>query len=223
MKCSLLPITLLTLSSSFMMHADGLIHDFVETHPEASLECIGSFLHDHEQDEQLSNRINFVVKLRKRQMTSQEDWDKIINECTTLLQTCQENEKNMPEMQGWLELFGSPFKEILPVCGDQTGVLGYLKAKIGKSKGQPRLKIQLTIKKNEQHDESAWKTVQQILATFIDKCNEAAYSEQPGTALAQQGGIMAWFDTAYPIDKTMQLKIGLDADKLYVGFSDIRA
>lgn len=206
-------------SVCFMLNAKGPIADFLKASPDASLKEICSFVREHERDDDLSNRLSFVMKLRRRSTTPQDNWDVAVQHVQELIQACQENEKNGGDLT-WLDLFGMPLKEVIRYCGSQNGVHGSVRAKVSTNRQRPVIKVRLVITRDEMHDQEAWLAIQHTIADFIACCNDASQAENAGTVLAGLGGLMKLLDVSYVIDKTVRLKLSHGTDKMYLRFSD---
>lgn len=177
------------------VYGDSQLRNFLSVNSSPSLETIVDFLHEHRRDPTWCNSITLQFDVAKTTQTSALDWRKVSGIFITLFNKMDQSQSS--NMQ-WLDLLGSPIKEIILNSGKEKGIPG----KLDGSRGDV-LSLKLRIDRAEICTHDDWLAMIQIILEYIHQLYTAV-KEQNILPIKQQLGIPLQTILETPtIDKTL--------------------
>lgn len=145
---------------------------------EPSLHDIATFVQGHRDDPTFFKKISYSLELKSNPDVNFEKWRSIVHSFVDLsLMAQHDTENNL----AWLDLLGYPFKDVIALSGDKTGIHGDLNIGFGSDS----LSLNGTVERAEQSDHESWK---QIVTIWADVVNYAANSAKENYELTKGMG-----------------------------------
>lgn len=165
----LLPVILVT-SPVFVHGENGQLRNFLSVNPSPRFETIVDFLHEHRHDPTWCKMVSLKLEIAKINQTTPRDWRMISGIFITIIN--QTDQAKTSDDIRWLDLLGSPFKDLVLNSGIAKGIPGKLNGTLG-----DKISLELKLERESSCSTIDWLTVMNIINAYIQQLQEAAKTE----------------------------------------------
>ena len=106
--------------------------------------------------------VTLQLEFAKNEKTPSQDWQKVNDIFTSLIHKI-EQAQNSQDMQ-WLDLLGSPCKELILSSGQDKGIPGILNGQLGDI-----LRLNLTLKRDPSSTNNDWLTIMHHINAYVEQ------------------------------------------------------
>lgn len=157
-------------ASPAFVFGNSQICEFLRDGQSRNLSNIISFLDQHRYDLSWCNSITIEFDVAKTLQTSAHDWQKVSGIFITLINRMEHAQKS--EDMVWLDLLGSPAKELILASGSDKGIPGSLDGRIGNV-----VSLELKLERTDSCVPANWFRVMDIVLNYLNELQNALNSQ----------------------------------------------